>query len=235
MRRAIHLALSVATLFLSGCATIGTVQTAETNGAGRFQGAIEPAYVGVVSAEGSGGLAYFNLSGRYGVSERVDIGGRLGTSGIELTAKFMLTDPSDLSGPIVSIAPSAGGFFLTGGNASAGIFNVQVPVLIGFPVGEHQFILGPKFHSIFAGAGSRGDRGGVFIGSLGSSFGFSAKVGSQVRLLPEVAFVVPFIVSGATSDGGSETITRFADGAIVQVSFGILFGGRPSDETVPQP
>lgn len=220
------LSVSTCALALSGCATIGTLQTAETNGAGQFQGAIEPAFLGFAGDAGGGGFGYFNVSGRYGVNDRVDIGGRFGTSGIELTTKFMLTDPSNDGGTIVSIAPSGGGFFLALGGSGAGVFNFQVPVIFGIPVGEHQFVVAPKLHTIVAGSGGGGESATVFLGSLGSSIGFSAKVAPTVRLMPEFSFVVPVIGGADTSDQESQIVSGFSNAAIYQVSFGILFGGR---------
>jgi hypothetical protein len=228
VNRLSRIAVSVLAIALSGCATLGTLQTAETNGAGQFQGAIEPAFLGFVGDAGGGGFGYFNVSGRYGVNDRVDIGGRFGTSGIELTTKFMLTDPNKREGTIVSIAPSGGGFFLAVGGSGAGVFNFQVPLIVGIPVGEHQFVVAPKLHAIVAGGGGGGEAGAVFIGSLGSSVGFSAKVAPSVRLMPEFAFVVPVIGGAGASGEGSQIVSGFANGMLYQVSFGILFGGRKS-------
>jgi hypothetical protein len=219
-------AVSVFAAALSGCATIGTLQTAETNGAGQFQGAIEPAFFGSAGSNGSGGFGYFNVSGRYGVNDRVDIGGRLGTSGLELTTKFMLTDPNDSRATQVSIAPSGGGIFFALGGAGGGIFNFQIPLIVGIPVGRHQLVVAPKLHTLFAGGGSGGESAGVFVGSLGSSIGFAAKVAPSVRLMPEFAFVVPVVGGAAASGQGSEVVSGFADGVLFQASIGILFGGR---------
>ncbi len=219
-------------LVFSGCATIGTLQTAETNGEGQFQGAIEPGVLGAAGSEGFGGFGYFNLSGRYGVSDRVDIGGRFGTAGLEFTTKFMLTDPAAEKGPILSLAPSIGGFFLGIGGSSAGIANIQVPLIIGLPLGEHQFVLSPKVHTIIAAAGGQGETGVAFIGSLGSGIGFAAKVGGNVRIMPEFSFIAPLIAGAGVAGGEGSIVSGFADGALLQFSLGILVGGRQKEQHV---
>jgi len=215
-----------------GCATMGTLQTAQTTGEGNFELAVEPSLVAYTSTDGGGaGLGYLNISGRYGVSDRVDIGARVGSSGAELMAKFSLTDPAKRDGVRIAVAPSGGGFFIGGGGGAAGTFAFQIPVIFDIPVGGGSaLVLAPKLHDWIVAAGT-GDGGGVAsILSLGASVGFSARLGPKFRLLPEVAALMPF--AGAAGSNGSGTTSAGLDVGVVglQFSVGLLFGGRPTDE-----
>ena len=101
--------LMLAALVLaSGCASIGSMQTADTLGKGNFQFAVEPGVWGATSiSEDVDGFAvpHLDFAARYGVSETVDIGARLGSSLAELQTKFLLTDVNDPS-KAISLAPS---------------------------------------------------------------------------------------------------------------------------------
>lgn len=100
-----------------------------------------------------------------------------------------------------------------------------MPLLIDFPVGESAFVLGPRAQLIGVGGGDGGGSGGSgVILNAGSSFGYAARVGENVRLLPELAIVYP-LVAGAR--GGGEGGTAFVGGgALFTFNFGILIGGR---------
>jgi hypothetical protein len=216
--RALALAIA-AMLGLTGCPSIQSVQTAETVGEGNFQFAIEPGVIGVAGGGTGGVLPTINLSARYGITDRFDLGGRFGTSLIELHVKYMFTDPSTADSTVqAALAPQLGGVFIGGAGASAGYGWLTVPVLIDIPVGEHDFVIGPRAQVIFVGAG--GASGAVL--NVGSSVGFAAKVGKAARILPEFALVVP-VFAGA----GGET-AFVGEGALFTVNVGILLGGRES-------
>jgi hypothetical protein len=220
----------------SGCATIGTLQTADTLGKGKFQMGLEPSVWGAIASGGTILVPNVTLSARYGLSDNFDIGGRVGSNGFELNGKLMFTKPK-APGLIVSLAPSIGGFALAAGGAAAGTFYLQVPVLLGFPIGGgSQFVLGPKVMDwFFFGAASTSSGGTTSSGSasgnmlaLGTSVGVSLKLGSGFRLLPEVSFAYPLITaasagSGGTSAGASSVGT--SSGVLTQISLALLFGG----------
>ena len=211
-------------LALTGCATVGTLQTADTLGTGHFQLGIEPSWWGAVTPDGGAGFVHMGVSGRYGVSDRVDLGGRIGSAGAEILVKVALTDPQT-SGPYVSIAPSGGGFAATSGGDAAGILAFQVPVLIGFPTaGGSQLVLAPKIHEYLILAGSGGDSAGVSMTSLGASLGYAARLGPGFRLLPEVAFVYP-VLGAAGMSGQDSQVDFLGEGVLMQVSLGLLLGG----------
>ncbi|MBM4364817.1 MAG: hypothetical protein FJ102_01270 [Deltaproteobacteria bacterium] len=159
-----------------------------------------------------------------GLSDRVDVGGRVGSSGIELTGKFGLTD-RDAQMPI-SIAPAVGGMAIGAGGTSVSVLAVHVPVLFGLRMGENQVVLGPKFHVWSFGAGAAGSSSSAAIWSLGASVGYSARVGGSVRLIPELALVRPLFVVGS-ADGASESVGVDSSGILLQVGLGIVIGKAP--------
>jgi hypothetical protein len=213
----------------SGCATLGTVQTADTVGRHRFETALEPGVLGGFGRNGETTfIPYLNVAARYGLNDSFDIGGRAGSSGIELTTKWRLTRPAPAPRPIVSVAPSvgatAGGD--SGGAAQGSIF-FQLPVLIGIPTANgSQFVLGPKLHDwLFIGA-DHGTRGAVNVLSVGSSVGYAVKFSDSFRLLPEVAILFP--VSGSVTGLGSTSgVTIGSRSVLFQATLGLLFTGWP--------
>lgn len=210
-------------VLLSGCATLGTFQNAETLGKGGWEVGIEPSMWGGAGAGGAVTYPHAGVSARVGVSDRVDIGGRIGSTGVEFTTKFGLT-ARDAAVPI-SFAPTVGGFAIAVSGASAGILALHLPVLIGLRVGDRgEFVLGPKAHiyQIFANSGSLG--GSATIWSLGGSAGYSAPVGKTVKLIPEVACVVPVV--GTASASGSSVSAFGSSGVLFQVGMGIVIGSK---------
>jgi len=206
-------------LGLSGCLTTGVVQTAETTGEGNFQFAIEPGVVGF--AGGGDGLfgPSVNLSGRYGVSDRVDIGGRIGTTLIEGQVKVMLTEP-DPDAVQVALAPHLGGLALGSDGEVAGLFWTKVPLLVDIPVGSSDLVLGPGIRILGAGIG--GDFAGLM--ALSTSVGFAGRVGKRARLMPELGLEVP--VFGAAGIDGASAVGFGAGGVTYTFQLGILLGGR---------
>lgn len=216
----------LAALFASGCATIGTVQTAGTLGDGDVQVAMEPALWGHT------GTAPFlvphvNLAVRYGVGERFDVGARFGSSGFEITTKGQVTDPAR-DGPIVSFAPSFGGASVGGGESRLGVVFLQMPVLLGIPVGAgHELVLAPKVHDWYLFAGALGAEADANLLSVGGSVGFAARAGPRFRILPELAVVVPVYGNlGGAALGFEEQVGGpvAGSGVMVQATVGLLIG-----------
>lgn len=210
---------------LTGCATLGTFQSAETLGQGNWEVGIEPSMWGAAAEGGSVFYPHAGVSARVGVSERIDIGGRVGSTGIELTGKFGITEP-EANVPI-SVAPSIGGMAITAGGASLAVIAVHVPVLFGVPIGENELVVGPKLHVWSVGAGAPGSSASAGIWSVGGSVGYAARVGRSVRLIPEFALVKPLFVVGS-ANGSTESLGVEANGALMQIGLGIVIG-RASD------
>jgi hypothetical protein len=212
-------------LMAAACAP-ATVQTARTNGQGNFQFAVEPGVLGAAAAGGSAVGPSLNLAGRYGVSDRVDVGGRLGTSLYEVQVKAMLSDPSATDSMAVSIAPST--TMIAGGIGGVGAFYLRehVPVLFGLPTGGgSEFTFGPSATINFVGAGAGGNAAGGLILGLGGQVGYAARLGDKFRLVPQFDLSVPVV--GAAAGGGEGGVGAGVGGAIFGLQLGLLFGGYP--------
>ena len=210
-----------------GCASIGSYETANTLGEGRYQLAVEPAYEISTGGGNAATLVRFDIAARYGVTDRVDISARAGSSFLELGAKFQITDPWDRS-VAVSIGPRLGGFVAPGG-AIAGV-NATLPILLGFGFGEgNQFVIGPKLlNFLFFDSVDRP----LDVLAAGGTIGFSFKLGDNIRLMPEFGFAAPLVRHTSNSNGDPATTAPGA-GAVYQVGIGLLAGGdrRPRPRT----
>ncbi len=219
-------ALTLLLLTGSGCAMIGSVQTARTVGEGNFQFAVEPSAWGAASPDGGGALVGFNIAGRYGVSDRFDLGGRVGTTGAQLMGKVMFTDP-EADGVRLALAPAGGGFGLAAGGAGFGMLTLQVPLLIGVPVGEHsELTLGPRVHNILIVGGGGGEAAGANFLLGGLSVGFAGALGPNFRLMPELTVEYPIVASAGATGAGGATELIGGDAIIWAFNLGFLVGGR---------
>ncbi|GHG94167.1 hypothetical protein [Comamonas sp. JC664] len=202
------------------------VQTADTLGAGRFQFAIEPGALGAAVLGGDSATAgvvmpHFDMALRYGVSERVDVGARVGFSLAELQTKVLLTQPNDPD-LAISLAPSISGASITMGDEDEGIstryVNVALPLLVGFKTdGGSELVLGPRvIYTRF---------GGVNLLSAGGSLGYALRVSNGLRVMPEVGISFPLV--GKVDGSGADFAAGF-NGGFAQFKLGFLFGaGRP--------
>jgi hypothetical protein len=197
MRYALIAALCLA---VTGCMSFNSMQTARTMGKGKFEVELEPSVV----ADTRGGVgAQGNVSARGGVSDGIDIGGRLGMAGVQIEPKFSLTSPSSHFFHL-SLAPSLTYNFFTNGGPHSQLtpapsevapvgepFNLQLPLLIGFETGGgSEIVLSPRVAMPFAANGVA-----LFAGG---SIGYRIQIGKVFRLHPEVGVLFP--VAGAQRD-----------------------------------
>ena len=201
-----------------GCAPTLT-QTARTNGAGRLQVAVEPGVSVTGEQDARVTTPSVDVSARYGVTDRVDVGVRFGPYMGEVQTKVMLTDPAVREGVAMAVAPS---LTLLGGNAlGLGSFfgRLTVPLVVDVPVGAHRFVGGARLSQVVA----PGDAGGANRGwqlSAGVSAGFALSLGSFVQLLPEVGLDVPVL--------GVATVLPGPRAPQLGFRVGVLFGGSPN-------
>lgn len=222
-RRGVTVACASLSLLAGGCLTVTTGQMAETLGTGHLQMGLEP-------ATWSGTNDYFqttgefNLAVRYGVSPRVDVGARVGTAAAELSTKVRLTHPGS-RGPIVSIAPDIG---LSSGGP-VGLLYLQVPVLLGFPVGSaSEIVVAPKLLAwhFLTGRWPWGGSGDTL--AVGGSLGVALRLAPGFHVLPEVAVAQPLLTSPPPprpDPVGGFIGDQPNDGTLVQFQVAILIGG----------
>ena len=219
--------VAVVGLFSTGCA-LNNFQTARTNGAGNFQFGIEPGIAGfsVPNSDIGGFAPQFNLAGRYGITDSVDIGARIGTIGYEIQTKFGFTDGSDPTALQLALAPGITAIAFGSGGASVFAITSRIPFLIGIPVGSNgsELTIGPRLGPSFYGGGGGGSSAGGFVLTGGGTIGFAAKVGSSFTVIPEIGITVP-IVAGATVNGDSAAAAG-AEGFFYGGGVGLVFGGR---------
>ncbi len=225
----VSLALLSASL-IAGCATLGTIQTAETLGKDNSQYALESSTWGGIGQKNSPfnsssfAVPNTNFSARYGVTDGFDLGARIGSSGLEITTKFQLTDPKQKAATVFSIAPSVGGLVVSTDGAAGSVYG-QLPLLIGFRIGEgSELILGPKIHDwvVFYSSSNSSDAHNLF--SVGSSIGLALRLGKTFRLLPEISVLYPLSGSLFGLAGASGRVAGGA-GVLYQGTLGFLFGG----------
>ncbi|MEQ1568578.1 MAG: hypothetical protein ABMA64_23270 [Myxococcota bacterium] len=189
---------------LAGCLST-PLQRVETLGAGQYEVAVE----GGVSTLDQRVLPTANVAVRYGGSDRVDLGLRVGTQLYEVQAKFLLSSlEADFP---VSLAPSftaISGRDPFGGPEQVTVVFTSFPVLIGVPLaGGHQLVVAPGINPTFGGVGI--DDAAVLIEPR-LSVGLSARLSPVVRLHPELAASVDAFSVGADGLQGSAGLVRFA-------------------------
>jgi hypothetical protein len=201
-------------LSLLACATIGTLQRAQTVGEGDFEWAIEPGYWGVSSETTGVALPYGNIAARWGLTDRVDIGGRVGFAGTEFLAKARLT--GDDAPVVVSVAPTVGGLFAGGG----GFINAQLPVIVDVPVGKNALVLAPKISTMTATVGGEY----ATLWSAGASMGYALRLSDTVTVLPEFARVWPVGGTYVGTYGSEAQGVGDANVSLHQASVAFVFG-----------
>jgi hypothetical protein len=213
--------LILAGMLLPSCTAINQYQKAETLGEGNYEFAVEPTVWGAGGGNTNGFFTVApNITYRYGTSDRFDIGGRIGASGIELLTKWQLSDGDTK----ISIAPSFGGFAAGGSGASVGFVQVGVPVLFGVPMGDSgELVLGPREQTylVFGSGGGTAASGTAIL--LGGTVGYSAQASDRLRVHPEFGFLFP-VVASASAGGTSASTASFGGGFIWNLGVGLAFG-----------
>jgi hypothetical protein len=231
---------------LTGCASLTSIQRAETLGLGRSEVGLAASGTGGVPTGGNGSAQVyprFDLVGRTGVTDSVNLGGQFGTIiassngttvlGLDVQAEAK-TQLNDRNSPVaISLAPSVGAAFVAGGvTAQAFEFNASLPLLIGVKLGDHELIFGPRVINVLEVATGQGG-GTVDLFGVGGSVGFAAQLTPNFNIIPEVAFNVP-VVGNVNSVGTSQTTTNFS-GFFLTFGVGFLYdwGGGGNAEFHP--
>lgn len=199
----------------AGCASVGSVQRADTLGTGNLEVGLEPGAQVYAGQRGAAPLPHVDASLRIGVSERVDLGVRVGVPWAEVQAKVLLTTPG-APRLAISLVPSFGGTVLPVNGSVAKVLHGALPVLIGFKFGEHELVLGPRVMAY----GTLEAMGSVVL-APGATVGVAFQLTNTFGLMPEVGFVVPVI--GLSGMGLSAAQTG-AISTIGQLKLGLLIG-----------
>ena len=111
------------------------------------------------------------------------------------------------------------------GDGAAMAGHLNLPLLVGLPIGEHQLVFGPRLITIFGGGGGGGGSAGAAIVMAGSSFSFAAQAGDRFGIIPELTLAYP-IVAAAAGGGESAAGSVFGDGLLVEFKLGFLIGSQ---------
>jgi len=225
----LHLLAVLATVASPGCATFTALGPARTVDPGESQFYVAPEGMWVKRGGKPLLSPQVELGGRYGLTERVDVGARIWLPNVELDAQIpRRRAPSPDRGWDLAGAPGLG--YLGGFSGSTEeytdtlhIFTFSAPLLAGLNVGRGNQVIGSVrvVDQVWTGSGEGATTANILY--LGGSLGFVWKVTHGLRLVPEVALASPLLQS--LVDFG--THVGFG-GAVVQVALGILFGGdRP--------
>lgn len=178
-----------------GCAALGTMETADTVPRGQSRMTVQAWMQGVDDGKKPAVLPQVAVSGRAGVAEGLDVGGRLSLQGAEGSLKLQLAGREEGSPFVMSVAPTAGVVFfshawLPGDWQSKTQLYAALPLLFAVrnPDGS-QLVLGlrPTWMRLddFFSATSREMAG------AGVSLGYAFRVNAGLRVMPEAAILVP--------------------------------------------
>ena len=221
-------ALAAGLALLTACPSYTLLQSPQNLEAGETRIAVAPSLVGGISvADVDLGLVLPSgeVSFRHGVTDRLEFGAKIYPLGMYTDLKFQLLDAPHVR---LALAPggSLRGFTLGiaqddlsafGGGL---VFNPQVPLLVGIPVGErHQLVIAPELGMIvgLGGSSQEGLTSGVGLqGSLGLGWHFA--VTPTFAIMPELAFNrTLFGTAGADALGGAfEAAVGFHFGGLLQ-------------------
>lgn len=211
---------------LGGCASVTSLQTAHTVGKGRWQLGVELSEQAMIGRDSVTAYPMSGIAGRYGITDRIDVGAKVGPSGIELLGKFQLTPPPPNT--VVSIAPHAAIYAWDPGGLELRSYNVGLPVLVGINLPhEHQLILGPKVHNMFFSVAAGSARGFVDTTSLGGTVGVAWKMPTtktSVRIVTELGALYPLLVYADRYDGVGGVAWSGTKWTL-QANVGFLLGG----------
>jgi hypothetical protein len=196
----------VSIVFLAGCATFGSYETAQTTARGKFGYgvAITPLHV---SRDSEGVrpsiLPLPELSGRLGVTGNFELGARWGFGpGMTLTGKYLFSH-SPVDAAVVAYGSLYG---ITAGATSLWIYDFSPRVIVSQEVaGAFQYStnVGLDFAGVAVGVGNESASGNSI--SLVAGLGLPFRFGEQrdIRFMPELSLSFPVVSSYRAEGTGS--------------------------------
>ena len=218
----------IVSLALTGCPSLSTMQTPRTVPLGQVRFGLGFEAVGIKTAARSDSstgtttpsqsvtFPQLELSLRYGVTDNLDIGGKLYLIGAEAGFKYQF-----LRGPLdVAVAPAASyiSFGSSSGSSSSSISAtyLHLPVLFGLNLNDNVAIsFGPKFLYTIASiaAGDTSDRSSAATSGLwiGGYVSLPLKVGHAFWIAPEINVYRPLKEDVLVYQGGLALLFGGAD------------------------
>jgi hypothetical protein len=218
----------------SGCASMGAMQRADTLPPGKYQVLVETSVQNAVGRDLGDGerisWPYLAVHYRRGLSERVEWSVGAALLSVKAGLKVRLNEPTDRDFA-VSVAPEVGGAIFGEGDNSDGILAATLPVLFGWRLGERgQWVLGPRVQYVrtFPAAASSVKPFELF--AAGASFGVAVPLARDFGVMPEVSVLSPIGRDRFELFERTSPKIGNADGVLLQVGLGFLFGGFPNSE-----
>ncbi|MBL8604306.1 MAG: hypothetical protein JNK72_20435 [Myxococcales bacterium] len=205
-----------AALLLLGCPNPNLYTTPRTIQPGRFQQGVAFETFSYQQRDGDRATlpALPTMMARYGISDQIDIGGRITALtgfGLDLKWNFLRSQTLDLAAdPGFQVYPIGFSSGDSGGAVAVGYVNF--PLVAGLNLGQHVTLLASAGFTWGFGSVTDGDRVGSFASGAIGRFGVGGnfRLSQSFALHPEVTVLTP------------------ADGSVI-TSFGIglLLGGMP--------
>jgi hypothetical protein len=230
-----RLLVSIALFALAGCASFSTMQTPSTVPKGEVRLGFSAEQVRFSTGDVGVTLPQIEVGVRYGLTDDVDVGGKVYLAGAEAGLKFQF-----LRGPLdVAIAPAVSYMSMgstnsttnsdgvtTSSSAGVSLIGLHAPLLIGVNLTDKVTIgFGPKFlyliGSATARAGGEENSGTEGLAFMGGFVNLPIRIGKAVWLAPEINAYKPMGESVA--------------GLIWQGGVAFLFGGAPASTALPPP
>lgn len=205
---------------LAGCASITSGQRAETLGKGRFELAVESSYRADIERDALIGFPLIGVAGRVGVSDRVDLGARVGSAGVGASSRIALRRGAAVS---LAIAPSIDLVHARDQGIGFDTVETALPLLASYRLSPGlELLASPRLHSSLLRV-EWSDTSTVHTFGVGSGFGAAFRV-ERAWVIPELGLLWPFVITGHPADEMGGTTTRL-DRVVAQLSLTVLFGG----------
>jgi hypothetical protein len=181
--------LFVAVAFMnSGCFSFSNLQSAKTLGKGESEFGVSVGYIGFVdgSLNGTFPVPTFEFQGKYGVSEKVDIGLKFSNIGISVaslkyqfsgdqSSKFAAATGLGLGGTLVG--------FNLGDAGNLRFFQVEVPLHLSYhPTDKFALYFSPKYFGIGGAIANDAGMSHLLFLSPGLEFGKRFKFGAEFNI-----------------------------------------------------
>lgn len=218
--------LALACAAWTGCASLSSFQSARTLGHGHWQAG---GALGVQGAAGkdvgdgpSARWPLFELSGRYGLTDWLDVGGAASLTGVRAMAKARLYASEGFA---LSVAPEVGGAVFEEGDERVGQFTASLPLLAGWRLTDSvEAVVGPRLLYLRGFPGSDAPPRDREVFGAGTSLGAVIRVSGWVCLVPEVAALIPFGVHRYQVGDRALPEVGGTQGLFLQAGVGVLVG-----------
>lgn len=216
----------VLSLAWSGCASLSSFQSARTLGHGHWEASGALGVQGAAGRDvGDGPTArwpLFELAGRYGLTDWLDVGGTASLTSLRASAKARLYASDRFA---LSVAPEVGGVIFKQGEEHVGQFTATLPLLAGWQLTDtFEAVVGPRLLYLRAFPASDASPEDRELFGAGTSVGAVIRISSWVRLVPEVAALVPFGVHRYRFGERALPEVGGTQGLFLQAGVGVLVG-----------